>query len=163
MTENSQEQPVPPPAPRGPGRPFPRGESGNPLGRPVGSLDRRTVALRDALVESGEEAAGVLVDLMRQTKLRRTQLRAAESILDRIGAGRVSRQETVQLDARSLDEAELLRVATAGELGRLDAMGDEIAQIFEELRRRRDAGAEPDEPGRSRDDGLEVFNVGGEP
>lgn len=37
-----------------PGRPFEKGKSGNPSGRPVGSRDRRTV-IRDALMRIGQK------------------------------------------------------------------------------------------------------------
>jgi hypothetical protein len=43
-----------PKAKKVPGKPFAKGTSGNPKGRPLGSRDRRTV-IRDALIRIGEK------------------------------------------------------------------------------------------------------------
>jgi hypothetical protein len=40
----------------GPGRPFKKGQSGNPVGRPEGSRNKATVALQSLLDEEGEAA-----------------------------------------------------------------------------------------------------------
>jgi len=78
IAESSQEQP----RGRGPGRPFARGVSGNPGGRPKVVHEVRTLARAYAA-----EAIGRLVQLMRTAEDERVRLAAAEALLTR-GFGR---------------------------------------------------------------------------
>jgi hypothetical protein len=50
------------------GRPFRPGESGNPRGRPFGSLNKRTRTLLEAAEAGGEMPLDFLLRLMRDTK-----------------------------------------------------------------------------------------------
>ena len=86
MAENSERTARKPPR----GRPFRKGVSGNPGGRPkvVGPL-------RDLARQHTLEAVGVLVDIMRHGQSDRARAAAAEAILDR-GHGR-----PVNVDVRS--------------------------------------------------------------
>lgn len=78
LTESSQQQP----RRRGPGRPFVRGVSPNPGGRP-----RVVAEIRELARQYGAEAIGRLVTLMRTAEDERVRLAAAEALLTR-GYGR---------------------------------------------------------------------------
>lgn len=79
----SQEQPLgrPKPRRRGPGRPFVKGQSGNPKGRARVAADIRELAR-----QYGPEAVRTLAGIM-QTGSERGRVMAAEALLDR-GYGR---------------------------------------------------------------------------
>lgn len=67
---------------RGPGRPFPKGVSGNPGGRP-----KEVAEVRDLARQHTEEAIRTLVTIMRMGTPDRARAAAAEALLDR-GWGR---------------------------------------------------------------------------
>jgi hypothetical protein len=67
---------------RGPGRPFVKGQSGNPGGRP-----KNVLAIRRLALDMCPEALEKLAKLMREAKSERAQAAAAGAILDR-GCGK---------------------------------------------------------------------------
>ena len=66
-------------AQKGPGRPFEKGQSGNPSGRP--KMDDETKAILKA---AAPDAAKQLVTLMRNSADQKVRLKASEIILDRV-------------------------------------------------------------------------------
>src|SRR6516225_273095 len=57
--------------------PYKPGQSGNPKGRPKGSLNKTTVALKEAILAAGEAAGGKDLDTCRGWRLKtRARLRA---------------------------------------------------------------------------------------
>lgn len=78
MAENTQQQP----RRRGAGRPFQKGQSGNPGGRPKEAAEVKALAR-----EHGAEAVAKLLQLMRSAEREETQRAAAIDLLDR-GYGR---------------------------------------------------------------------------
>ena len=63
---------------RGPGRPFRRGQSGNPGGRP-----KEAVHVRELARQRTEEAVKTLATIMRHGKTEAARVRAAEALLSR--------------------------------------------------------------------------------
>lgn len=84
MAENTQQQP----RRRGAGRPFTKGQSGNPGGRPKVAAEVKELAQ-----QHGREAVETLVRLMREAEKDEVRVRAAESLLDR-GYGRPTQAVT---------------------------------------------------------------------
>lgn len=81
MAESNQKQPKR----RGPGKPFAKGQSGNPGGRP-----KEVAEVRELARQYTEEAVDTLATIMRSAKEpAAARVRAAESILDR-GYGKAS-------------------------------------------------------------------------
>jgi hypothetical protein len=87
MAQNSEQQPSS--RRRGPGRPFPKGTSGNPGGRPKEVRHVQELARAHTL-----EAIETLVDVMQNSKLDRARVAAAEAILNRAW-GRASQSMAV--------------------------------------------------------------------
>jgi hypothetical protein len=102
----------------GPGRPFPKGFSGNPAGRPAKRIEERAVEVdvRKLARQTGAEAIEKLVEIMRGTVTIRigdenvvvpvaanTQLGAAEALLDR-GYGRPG--QSIELSSMDNDPPE---------------------------------------------------------
>jgi hypothetical protein len=79
---------------RGPGRPFVKGQSGNPGGRPKDVRGIQRLAL-----DMCPEALEKLAELMREAKSERAQAAAAGAILDR-GCGKPTQPADGRIDVR---------------------------------------------------------------
>lgn len=64
---------------KGPGRPFPPGKSGNPAGKPKGTLNKTTVLPRNLLQDEAEDIARVVLDAAKGG-----DLAAAKLVLDKL-------------------------------------------------------------------------------
>lgn len=137
MTDNADEAgkaPAETTRPHQRGRPFPKGMSGNPAGRPAGSRHEALKAL-DAIGADG--AADVMRSVVKAAKA--GDMRAAEILLRRLWPERKGRPFTMDLpaltDARGIADA-LASVAAAVAAGEVSPEeGQAVAGILETHRR----------------------------
>jgi len=103
------------------GRPFPRGVSGNPKGRPRGSRNKVTVMLTEMLDGEGEAIMGKLIDLAKAG--RPLALRLA---MERLVPIRAARDRTLELEPDDLPPMQRASdlVAALGAVIRRAAAGD---------------------------------------
>jgi len=99
---------------RGPGRPFPKGTSGNPGGRPKAVAEVRELAQRHTAT-----AIQTLVALMQGAKSESARVAAAQAVLDR-GWGRPL--QNLEATVRPVEPPIDLRVLTDDELAALKAI-----------------------------------------
>ena len=112
LTQNSDQSA----RPRGPGRPFPKGVSGNPGGRP-----KEIGHVRDLARKHTAEAIRTLVDIMETGKTDSARAAAASELLSRawgkpsMALDHTVREEPFSLDFSSLteDEKESIRSIAA--------------------------------------------------
>jgi len=78
----------------GPGRPFQKGKSGNPGGRP-----RALAEIQHLAREQSEEAVKTLVEIMRNAKSETARIHAADKILDR-GWGKAAQSVSATVDEK---------------------------------------------------------------
>ena len=107
MDDNSA-KPVPAAntAPKQRGRPFAKGESGNPAGKPKGARHRTTILLETLMEDEAEAITGAVIDLAKGG-----DLTAARLVLDRILPVRKGRP--INLDLPLIKSSEDVATAVA--------------------------------------------------
>ncbi len=121
--------------PRGPGRPFPKGKSANPAGRPRGTRNRITKLAESLLDTDAAEIVGVIVQAAK-----RGDLVACQALLKHIlPPARERRLPTLQLPdtgtAQGLSEAAGTVVAAVGEGHITPGEGAALVGLLESRRR----------------------------
>lgn len=108
---------------RGVGKPFTKGVTGNPSGRP--RVTQEELDLRMAARLKAPEALQTILELMENSQNDKVRLSAAETILDR-GYGKATQtvEMNVRRSANELSDAELHAIAS-GARDSLAAIGEE--------------------------------------
>lgn len=116
------------------GRPFQRGQSGNPNGRPSGSRNRRTLALEELIDGEIEAITRKAIEAAKDGDITAIRL-----VLDRVLPPARSRSISIQMplitDASSISsaQAEILNAVATGDL-RLDE-AESLSELLEARRR----------------------------